>query len=617
MLEHRIEENIDYQMQGETIVTWCDDASSVDLALSFQVTSHCFEVWEQIKEAQSKTSTDLLSNEEPGVQSEDIDYSEGGALPPPELGSLKEISGRINQATPLSRDVIANSLLNEGYFRKLFDLFAAAEDLEQTEDVYVMFNIFKGVFLLNDVAVFEAILMEENIMSLIAILEYDPGLPEGSDKHKHRKFLNTVTFKEVVPINDDEVTAKIHQNYKITYIKDAILLRYLDDATMNTLNSMIFFNNVHIITRLTEKVDFMKEFFAKLHAEAGFVSNTKQESYAKRKPKDAPADSEREVKRKDLFLFLQELCTIAKTLQVQIKDEFYRKLCDYGLCRAIEDALVVSDLKTHSWLWLACADILTNLMTHDSAAQLLRYYLITRISVPNSLLGCLVTAIVSDKMYTGLADQLAQILRMCLDPDMMIQSDKDVFLDHFYARHVGKLVNCVSRQVRKGRDYLSADSPQYQAVELLSFCVHNHGFRIRTHLQTHNVMAKVVALLKLKGHPNVVCSVVRFIRTCIGLKDDMVTRLLVSKKTLDPIMEVFVANGARYNLLNSSVIELVDFVRMENVKSIVSYLVNSRFEKVFRDIDYVPTFQELKIRDQQNLEYSKGSGAGDAKTTMS
>lgn len=105
-----------------------------------------------------------------------------------------------------------------------------------------------------------------------------------------------------------------------------------------------------------------------------------------------------------------------------------------------------------------------------------------------------------------------------------------------------------------------------------------------------------------KGHPNVACAVVRFIRMCVGLKDDSITRRIVQKKVLDPIMDAFVSNGARYNLLNSCVIELVDFVRMENIKSLVSYLVSSPYEETFRAIDYVPTFQELKIRDEQNTE---------------
>src|SRR5438552_3763926 len=36
LLEHRVEAGIDYQRQGDTIITWCEPNSGVDLALSFQ-----------------------------------------------------------------------------------------------------------------------------------------------------------------------------------------------------------------------------------------------------------------------------------------------------------------------------------------------------------------------------------------------------------------------------------------------------------------------------------------------------------------------------------------------------------------------------------------------------
>jgi hypothetical protein len=71
-------------------------------------------------------------------------------------------------------------------------------------------------------------------------------------------------FKMVVEVKDEDVLQKIHQNYRMTYIKDAILLRYLDDATLGTLSSMIFFNNVVIVSRLSDNPEFMQELFSKM-----------------------------------------------------------------------------------------------------------------------------------------------------------------------------------------------------------------------------------------------------------------------------------------------------------------------------------------------------------------
>ena len=59
LLEHKVEANIDYQRQGDTIITWCelgpDGGNPIDLALSFQEVLRCNEVWDQIGTAQTKS----------------------------------------------------------------------------------------------------------------------------------------------------------------------------------------------------------------------------------------------------------------------------------------------------------------------------------------------------------------------------------------------------------------------------------------------------------------------------------------------------------------------------------------------------------------------------------
>ncbi len=75
-------------------------------------------------------------------------------------------------------------------------------------------------------------------------LEYDPELP---GRQAHRRWLaERVVFKEVVPIQDGALRAKIHQTYRLAYIKDVVLPRVLDDATFATFSSLILFNNVEV-----------------------------------------------------------------------------------------------------------------------------------------------------------------------------------------------------------------------------------------------------------------------------------------------------------------------------------------------------------------------------------
>lgn len=50
------------------------------------------------------------------------------------------------------------------------------------------------------------------------------------------------------------------------------------------------------------------------------------------------------------------------------------------------------------------------------------------------------------------------------------------------------------------------------------------------------------------------------------LQDDFYLRHVIKNCLLDPVMEAFFANGDRYNLLNSAVLEMVEFIRKENLK---------------------------------------------------
>jgi len=118
--------------------------------------------------------------------------------------------------------------------------------------------------------------------------------------------LGKANFKQPITIHKPDILSKIHLNYRMTYIKDVILLRYLDDTTMGTINSLIFFNNLAVVTGLTEGESFMKEFFSELHRLAGFRADVGSYiSSLTNNKKLKEGQNESATKRKELFLFLQ------------------------------------------------------------------------------------------------------------------------------------------------------------------------------------------------------------------------------------------------------------------------------------------------------------------------
>ena len=102
-------------------------------------------------------------------------------------------------------------------------LLQQAEDLEDAASLEHMFRIVKGAIMLNDAALLEELLREEHVMGVLGALEYDPDL---KTPQRHREYLaHNVTFKEVVPITDPALLSKIHQTYRIQYLKDVVLPR--------------------------------------------------------------------------------------------------------------------------------------------------------------------------------------------------------------------------------------------------------------------------------------------------------------------------------------------------------------------------------------------------------
>lgn len=73
----------------------------------------------------------------------------------------------------------------------------------------------------------------------------------------------------------------------------------------------------------------------------------------------------------------------------------------------------------------------------------------------------------------------------------------------------------------------------------------------------------------------------------------------VRNNLFEPVLAAFLANGERYNLLNSAVLEMVEFIRKENIKPLVSHLVE-QYGPRLASCTYVDTFRNLKLKYEQN-----------------
>jgi len=96
-------------------------------------------------------------------------------------------------------------------------------------------------------------------------------------------------------------------------------------------------------------------------------------------------------------------------------------------------------------------------------------------------------------------------------------------------------------------------------------------------------------------------SVIRFFRTCISLCDMFYNNSILRHSLFEPLMKVWRMNADRYNLINSSIINLFDFIVKENMKRLIAHLVTNYLSDM-EQIDYVETFHQLISLNKKNQE---------------
>nr|XP_034911274.1 serine/threonine-protein phosphatase 4 regulatory subunit 3-like isoform X2 [Populus alba] len=587
LLLHRITPDDIYRKQEDTIISWRDPEFSTELALSFQETAGCSYIWDQICNVQRSLHFSTLNSE--AFHSMNSELRE---LPAVEHSTLPLILKTMSESGIADQMRLTELILNDqDFFRKLMDVFRICEDLENIDGLHMIFKIVRGIIMLNSPQIFEKIFGDELIMDVIGSLEYDP---EISHIQHHRNFLKEhVVFKEAIPIRDPHVLSKIHQTYRVGYLKDVVLARVLDEGTVANLNSIIHGNNAVVVSLLKDDSTFIQELFARLRSPA-----TSAES------------------KKNLVYFLHEFCSLSKSLQMVQQLRLFRDLMNEGIFDIIADTLQNQDKK----IVLTGTDILILFLNQDP--NLLRSYVVRQEGI--QLLGLLVKGMITD-FGDDMHCQFLEILRSLLDSYSLSGAQRDNIIEIFYEKHLGQLIDVITASCpnevvppSSGKSSGSGErvdtrngmKPEILSniCELLCFCVLHHPYRIKCNFLLDNVIEKVLTLTRRKEKYLVVAAV-RFVRTILSRHDEHLINHFVKNNLLKPIVDAFVSNGDRYNLLNSAILELFEYIRKENLKSLLKYIVDSFWNELVK-FEHLTSIQSLKVKYEQCLEQCGAKSTG-------
>ena len=161
----------------------------------------------------------------------------------------------------------------------------------------------------------------------------------------------------------------------------------LDDPTFGVLNSLIFFNQVDIISHLQNNPGYLEQLF-------GIIDN--------------PAT---DIKRKrDAVGFIQSCCAIAKSLQATPRASLYTNFINHGLLRVITFAI----LNQEASIRVAGTDILVAMIDHDPG--MVRAYIYKAINEKKTPLTETLIELLLVEVDLGVKAQAADAIKVLLEP---------------------------------------------------------------------------------------------------------------------------------------------------------------------------------------------------------
>ncbi|KAJ8662157.1 hypothetical protein O0I10_001850 [Lichtheimia ornata] len=600
LLKSKILDLKEYHRQQETLIVWTEGAH-VDLALSFQEADGCEHIWQRIQEKHENgqqlppaISADSDTEDTPPIR----ESHEPDVLPPPELSNLSQIADILSNAKTIQeKDRLASFIVPESYVDKLIPLFKTCEDLESIDDLHKLYTIMKAIIMLNDNTIVEHIIHDDIYMDVMGMLEYNPDTP--NTRTKHRAFLEKCAeIKPVVPIKDEVIISKLHQNLRLKYIKECVFANEVDDSLNSIVHSLTFFNHIDIVSSIQHDSELLSSVFD--------IFRDEENSTTERKTEGAK--------------FILQFCSMAKCLQAAHRAGLYRELAPQGLFNVLAFALGAEEAHLRG----SGVNVLMGMVELD--VSFIRTQLTARIKKDGAEKSLM--AIILDQFTKQhdplLKTQYVEIVRLLLDlgggpvlgnpmtTDTIRKTDPEAeeFLTLFYDNYGDDFLRPLAALDKKP---MKLDGPieiltlsQEQAdlcvhiCDLLCFAIRQHSFRSKYLVHSTDCLSKILQLYRCnRGY--VKLAALRFFRACVGVMDGFYNQNLIKQNVFEPTIRVLLDTDGRNNLLNSACIEILEFIRKENIKPLVSHLV-TQYGKVLDTVNYTGVCKALRLRYDQNIE---------------
>lgn len=563
-----------YQLQGEgerkTIIVWEDQEDQKDWALSFQDDEGSQAIYSQIC------------------------HEPGRVLPAPKLTNLQDLARRIALVNPSQREQVAGELAEPEFLAELRETFHSAEDLNSQKDLSTIFQIVKRIFLMSTHSLTERYLAEDVYEDVLGMLENDDTLPPEK-RIPHREVMKEkVKFNDVLSFEDVETLKRIHLNYRLLYLKDIVLPRALDDGAFASLQQLIHKNLAAILEHL-QKTDALL---------ARLMDQVRQQDMQS-------------------LLFLEDACRLSRQIAPEQRQALYTKMANAGLFDALAvyftgdwqqgDAAKSADNEVgvrKPWEHPAQHHAVEVLLLHATFHPAhLRNWLTKEKNEDGRRVLKDLTQMMVHELDQGVQGQIAEILRSVLDPATLEGKEQDKRLDVFYEQGaMDDILSPLREKLPKAGTPPQVCFAQQLVCEIVAFAVVKHGYRAKVYVIRHGLGQQVCRLLSAP-QKYLQLAAVRVLRAIIGTKDEAYVRYVSKNNLLTLLLQSFerciMPPALGTNLMASATLELLEFIRSQNLKVLVENICKNHGPLLKRYADRMKPLEQLLLKYQQNLEVEK------------
>ena len=265
MIQQEIADGVKFVRQGDSIVLWTEEEQQRELALSFQSSFGCDQLWARIRHWQGDNGRSF-QNESPNHAPAAAGEAAAGrrtAFPALDTSAdtLKAIWEIVESDARTGGYRTLTSQQPQSYWQQYLAGFSLLEVADDTESIRLMFDTVRNLLVYGDSDMYHKLLDDAATFdNLLGVLENDPDF---NNITSHRAvFQKSDLFQEPVRLTNAKLREEVHFTFKLIYLKDCVFARFVDDTPYQNLAELIHRNVMTLLDYLQEEPSFLKAIVA-------------------------------------------------------------------------------------------------------------------------------------------------------------------------------------------------------------------------------------------------------------------------------------------------------------------------------------------------------------------